>query len=176
MMDNPKCNHCGFICGTNPDCQTDAVVARLTEEVERLKQERDALADKTYDYATLESHLHFLKLENRRLKRERDEALDILRIIDRHDDIEFGLGVEGELIHRLNIALAGLYKGDPSIGDRLTAAEQENSRLAALLEEARALIPDFSTEHPRERSFAGLSSPCRIGPIAVAPPIRWAIL
>ena len=33
-----------------------------------------------------------------------------------------------------------------------------------------------STEQPRERSLAGFAKPCRIGPSAVAPPMRWAIL
>ena len=33
-----------------------------------------------------------------------------------------------------------------------------------------------STEHPRDRSFAGFARPCRMGPMAVSPPRRCAIL
>ena len=54
--------------------------------------------------------------------------------------------------------------------DRITRAMQELQELAIDRDCVRQAMS--SAVQPRERSFAGLSKPCKIGPMAVAPASR----
>lgn len=67
-----------------------------------------------------------------------------------------------------------------SSSPRLATGAPKTRRVYSASSDWTALTVAISSmsrlSHPRERSLSGAEMPCRIGPRAVAPPSRWAIL